>query len=162
MTILDAIILGAQSLALGEATVVLAGGAETMSGVPYAMRGVRTGWKMVKSEVDDMLFSALHDPRAGCSIGETVEHLASEEGITRAEADAAAVEGQRRTAAAAAHHAAQMVPVTVGRGRRQKTVTQDEAPRPQTTLESVAALPGLYAPDGVVTVLSALLVRSVF
>jgi len=148
---LDAIILGAQSLALGEATVVLAGGAETMSGVPYAMRGVRTGWKMVKSEVDDMLFSALHDPRAGCSIGETVEHLASEEGITRAEADAAAVEGQRRTAAAAAHHAAQMVPVTVGRGRRQKTVTQDEAPRPQTTLESLAALPGLYAPDGVVT-----------
>jgi acetyl-CoA acyltransferase 2 len=150
---LDALILGAKDLALGEARFVLAGGAENMSMTPYAMRGVREGWRMVKSQVDDMLFSALHDPKAGCAIGETVEYLAGVAGVSREAADAAAVEGQRRAAAALAAgiYAEEIVPVSAGSRRRPVTVERDEAPRPGTTAEALAALPGLYRPDGVVT-----------
>ncbi len=97
---LDAIIEAGKSLRCGDASYALAGGAENMSMTPYAMRGVRRGWKMIKSDVDDMLFSALHDPMAGCSIGETVEHLAGELGIGREAADAAAVWSQERARAA--------------------------------------------------------------
>ncbi|MFT5682602.1 MAG: acetyl-CoA acyltransferase 2 [Myxococcota bacterium] len=150
---IEAVVQGAKSLMVGESRVVLAGGAENMSMTPYAMRGVRQGWKMIKSDVDDMLFSALFDPKAGCSIGETVEHLAAEEGITRAAADAAAVRGQQRAAAAIAVgiFAEEIVPVTVGRGRRQRTVSADESPRPDSTLATLSALPGLFAADGVIT-----------
>ncbi len=150
---IEVLIQGAKSLMVGESRVVLAGGAENMSMTPYAMRGVRQGWKMIRSDVDDMLFSALFDPKAGCSIGETVENLAAEEGVTRAQADAAAVAGQQRAAAALAAgiFAEEIVPVTVGRGRRQRNITLDEGPRPDSTVEGLAALPGLYAPDGVVT-----------
>lgn len=150
---LEAVVQGARSLMLGEAGVVLAGGAENMSAVPYALRGVREGWRMIQHQVDDMLFSALHDPRAGCSIGETVERLAGACGISRAEADARAVEGQARAAAAQASgvFADQIVAVEVGRGRRAKTVSEDACLRPDTTAEGLAGLPGLYAPDGVIT-----------
>ena len=150
---IEAVIQGAKSLMIGEAGVVLAGGAENMSMTPYAMRGVRQGWRMIKSEVDDMLFSALFDPKAGCSIGETVEHLAAEEGITREAADAAAVQGQQRAAAATAAgvFAEEIVPVSTGRGRRKREVLHDESPRPDSTAEGLARLPGLYGADGVIT-----------
>ncbi|MCB9793737.1 MAG: thiolase family protein [Alphaproteobacteria bacterium] len=146
---LEALVQGAKALRLGEASMALAVGAENMSMTPYAMRGVREGWRMIKSEVDDMLFSALHDPKAGCSIGETVEHLAGELGLTRAEADAYAVQSQARAAAArdAGLHAEEIVSVPLKRG----AVEADETLRPETTLEGLAGLRGLYRPDGVVT-----------
>jgi acetyl-CoA acetyltransferase family protein len=150
---LEAVVQAAKSLALGEAAVVLAGGAENMSMTPYAMRGVRQGWRMLKTDVDDMLFSALFDPKAGCSIGETVEHLAQELGITRAQADAAAVLGQRRAARAAEAgvFTEEIAPVDVGRRGKPRLVERDECPRPDSTVEALANLPGLFAPDGVVT-----------
>lgn len=143
---LEAVIQGAKAMAVGEASFVLAGGAETMSMTPYAMRGVRQGWTMIKSDVDDVLFSALFDPMAGCSIGETVESLAAELGISREDADAAAVEGQRRAAEAIDKglYAEEIVPVEGGTRRKPRTVELDEAPRPASTLEGLAALPGLY------------------
>lgn len=143
---MEAVIQGAKAMAVGEAQCVLAGGAENMSMTPYAMRGVRQGWRMVKSDVDDVLFSALHDPMAGCSIGETVEFLAAEQGITREEADAAAVEAQQRATRAqeAGVYAEEIVPVMAGRRRKPISVERDEAPRPESTLEALAALPGLY------------------
>ena len=150
---LEAIVQAAKSIAVGEAKLVLAGGAENMSMTPYAMRGVRQGWKMIKSDVDDMLFSALYDPKAGCSIGETVEHLAQELGITREEADAAAVRGQARAAAAqeAGVFAEEITPVDVGRKGKPRLIERDECPRPDSTLEGLAALPGLFGPEGINT-----------
>lgn len=150
---LEAIVQAAKSIAVGEAKLVLAGGAENMSMTPYAMRGVRQGWKMIKSDVDDMLFSALYDPKAGCSIGETVEHLAQELGITREEADAAAVRGQARAAAAqeAGVFAEEITPVHVGRKGKPRLMERDECPRPDSTVEGLAALPGLFGPEGINT-----------
>jgi len=143
---LEAVVQGAKAMAVGEARFVLAGGAENMSMTPYAMRGVRQGWRMIKSDVDDMLFSALFDPMAGCSIGETVEHLAAELGITREQADAAAVAGQARAAAASAAgvYTEEIVPVVAGSRRKPVRIEADEAPRPNTTAEGLAGLPGLF------------------
>ncbi len=150
---IEAIAMAARALRCEEATFVLAGGSENMSLTPYAKRGVREGWKMVKSDVDDMLFSALHDPKAGCSIGETVEHLAEVEGIDRAAADDAAAWGQARTAAAfaAGRLGEEIVPVTLPSRRGDKVIDRDESPRPETTVETLGALPGLYKKDGVIT-----------
>jgi acetyl-CoA acetyltransferase family protein len=150
---IEAIAMAARALRCEEATFVLAGGSENMSLTPYAMRGVREGWKMVKSDVDDMLFSALHDPKAGCSIGETVEHLAEVEWIDRAAADDAAAWGQARTAAAfaAGRLGEEIVPVTLPSRRGDKVIDRDESPRPETTVETLGALPGLYKKDGVIT-----------
>ncbi|MEQ8280190.1 MAG: thiolase family protein [Deltaproteobacteria bacterium] len=150
---LDAICEGAKTIRAGEAEVVLAGGAENMSMTPYAMRGVRTGWRMIKSDVDDMLFSALYDPKAGCSIGETVEHLAKERGIDRAEADEAAVWSQSRAKKAQdeGRLAWEIVPVLEKSRRGERKIEVDENLRPDTTRESLAPLPGLYGRDGVVT-----------
>ncbi len=143
---LESVIQGAKAMGVGEAEFVLAGGSENMSMTPYAMRGVRQGWKMIKSDVDDMLFSALFDPMAGCSIGETVEHLAAEQGVTREQADAMAVEGQRRAAQAVATgiYAEEIVPVTAGSRRKPVQIELDEAPRPGSTMQGLAQLPGLY------------------
>ncbi len=150
---IEALIQGGYALALGDASMVLAGGAENMSMAPYAMRGVRTGWKMLRSDVDDMLFSALHDPKAGCAIGETVEHLARERGITRRAADEAAAAGQKRAAAAQERgiYADEIIPVALASRRGETRVEHDESPRPETTLEGLASLPGLFQRDGVVT-----------
>ncbi len=150
---IEALTHAGRALALGEATMVLAGGAENMSMAPYAMRGVRTGWKMIKSDVDDTLFSALYDPKAGCAIGETVEHLARERGVSRRAADEAAAAGQKRAAAAQERgiYAEEIAPVTIPSRRGEIRVDTDESPRPETTLEGLAALPGLFERDGVVT-----------
>ncbi|MEL6546728.1 MAG: acetyl-CoA C-acyltransferase, partial [Myxococcota bacterium] len=151
---LDAIIEGSRALRVGDATVVLAGGAENMSMMPYAMRGVREGWKMQRSDVDDMLFSALHDPEAGCSIAETVEHLAQARDIGREAADEAALISQQRAARAAKNgvFAQEIVPVDVrGRGGRSKRFEHDENLRPETTMEALSALPPLFGPQGRVT-----------
>lgn len=143
---IEAIVQGAKSLVVDGSTFVLVGGAENMSMTPYAMRGVREGWKMINSDVDDVLFSALFDPMAGCSIGETVEHLAHEEGITRIEADAYAAHAQRVAARARAEGVLQeqIVEVTAGTKRHPKVLVLDEAPRPETTADALTSLRGLY------------------
>lgn len=146
---LEAILQAARALKLGEATVALAGGAENMSMTPYAIRGVRRGqgWNFGRQDVDDVLWSALTDTEAGCLIGETVEHLAAEEGITREEADAFALRSQQLAAAAQERGrlAAEIAPVEIP-GRRGKVtrVEQDEAIRPQTSAEALAGLPPIY------------------
>ncbi len=148
---LDAIASGARLLRGEEARFVLAGGAENMSMTPYAMRGVRTGWRMVKSQVDDMLFTTLHDPMAGCSIGETVEHLANKRGISREDADAFAAFGQARAKSASERgvFAEEIVDVVTKSRGKERRVSVDESPRPETTPEILSALPGLYG--GVIT-----------
>ena len=82
----------------------------------------------------------------GGVFGETVEHLAAEQGITREQADAMAVEGQRRAAQAVAAgvYAEEIVPVTAGSRRKPIQVELDEAPRPGSTPEGLARLPGLF------------------
>lgn len=154
---MEAVVQGAKALMLGEAEVVLAGGAENMSMTPYALRDARKGgggWMFGQTKVDDVLASALTDRYAGCVIGETVEHVAQEDGIEREAADAWAVISQARAAAArkAGVHAEEIAPVEIKRKRKPSVVIKDdEALRPETSADVLATLRPLYRPDGVVT-----------
>src|SRR2546421_2214326 len=100
---LRAIILAAEQIILGRANIVLAGGAESMSRVPYFAEGVRFGMRMGHTElVDGMYRDGFNDPLSGLVMGETAEVLASQYEISRDEQDEYALRSQQRAAAASA------------------------------------------------------------
>jgi acetyl-CoA C-acetyltransferase len=150
---LKAITLGALTIAAGENDVVLAGGAECMSATPYLLPRARFGMRMGNAEVvDGMYRDGFLCPLCGQLMGETAETLAREYGILRAEQDAYAVLTQRRAAEArqAGRFVDEIVPVTVAGKKGDVTVSEDEHPRPDTTLESIAKLPPVFDPQGTV------------
>lgn len=94
---LQALILGAQGLALGEQAPVLVGGSEAMSDAPHMLPGLRWGFRLGHRRVQDVMHQdGLLCPVTGLLMGETVETLAARMGISRQEADAYAAESQRR------------------------------------------------------------------
>ena len=146
---LKAITLGALSIAAGENDVVLAGGTECMSATPYLVPRARFGSRMGHTElVDAMYRDGFLCPLCGQLMGETAETLAREYGILRAEQDAFALESQRRAAEAdrAGRFADEIVPVEVAGRKGTVRVARDEHPRPDTTLEALAALPPVFDP----------------
>jgi acetyl-CoA C-acetyltransferase len=150
---LQAMISGAQTLRLGEARVVLAGGAENMSQTPYVVRGARWGIRMGNSGFEDYLWEALTDPYAGCDMANTAENLAEKYGISRQEVDEYALRSQRTAAAAQekCYLSAEIVPVEVKTRKGTVSVGRDEHPRPDTRLEVLSKLPPVFRKDGVVT-----------
>ncbi|HWZ84652.1 MAG TPA: acetyl-CoA C-acetyltransferase [Thermoanaerobaculia bacterium] len=150
---LKAITLGALTIAAGENDVVLAGGAECMSATPYLLPRARFGMRMGDGEVvDGMYRDGFLCPLCGQLMGETAETLAREYGILRAEQDAFAVLTQRRASEArqAGRFVDEIVPVVVASKKGDVTVSEDEHPRPDTTLESIAKLPPVFDPQGTV------------
>src|ERR1041384_7922815 len=98
---LRAIILAAGKIMIGRATVVLAGGTESMSRVPYFAEGARWGARMVHVDlVDGMYRDGFNDPLSGMVMGETAEELAKRYEIARDEQDEYALRSQHRAAAA--------------------------------------------------------------
>jgi len=148
---LKAISLGALSIAAGENEVVLAGGAECMSATPYLLPRARFGYRMGHAELTDGMYrDGFLCPLCGQLMGETAENLVREYGISRAEQDAWAAETQRRAGQAweAGRFAAEVVPVTVEGRKGSVTVSRDEHPRPETTVESLSKLPPVFAEEG--------------
>src|SRR5207249_9919475 len=100
---LRAIILAAQQIMLGRASIVLAGGTERMSRVPYFAEGARWGTRMGHAElVDGMYRDGFNDPLSGLVMGETAEVLARHYKISRDEQDEYALRSQQRASAAVA------------------------------------------------------------
>src|SRR6266516_7716470 len=98
---LKAVILAAQEIMLGRANVVLAGGTESMSRVPYFAEGERWGARMGNTElVDGMYRDGFNDPLSQLVMGETAEKLAHQYDISRAEQDQYALRSQQRASAA--------------------------------------------------------------
>jgi acetyl-CoA acyltransferase 2 len=127
----ESLIQAAHRLKLGEASMVLAGGAESMSQAPHIVRGSRGGFKLGHAEFTDSLKECLFDPVAGCEMAITAENLGEKYGITREDADEYGYRSQ--TAWAAAHekglYSSEIVPVTI-KGRRGDTVVEvDEHPQ---------------------------------
>jgi acetyl-CoA C-acetyltransferase len=152
---LQAVVSGAQSIALGESHVVLTGGIESMSRMPYLIDAVDARWghKMGNfTLVDAMYRDGFQCPLSNLIMGETAEVLAQQYGISREESDAYAFESQRRAAAATAagHFAREIVPVTVVVKGKPVTVDADEHPRPDTTIESLGKLPAVFG-EGIIT-----------
>ena len=84
---IETIIQAAQRIMLGEAEVVLAGGAESMSQVPHVVPGMRWGSPLGAPKMEDWLWDGLTDTYGGCSMAETAENLAEKYNITRQEVD---------------------------------------------------------------------------
>jgi 3-oxoadipyl-CoA thiolase len=154
---LQAAVDGARAIATGEAELVLAGGVESMSRAPLVMakprdafpRGDATlhdttlGWRFVNPRMQ-----ALHgvDP-----LGETAEKVAERHGVTRRAQDELALRSQQRWAAAhaAGRFEAEIAPLELpSRKGPPRRVDRDEHPRPDTTLESLAALGPAFRKDG--------------
>lgn len=150
---LEAILQAARSIRIGEAKLVLAGGAENMSQAPFAMRGTRDGWGLGGQQVEDTLWNALTDLYGGCSMAETAENLAEQYQIGREEQDEFSY--RSHTLAAQAREkgrlALEIAPVTI-KGRKGETVVaHDEHIRPDTTLAKLSTLPARFRQNGTVT-----------
>jgi acetyl-CoA C-acetyltransferase len=147
---MQAIASGAQSIRLGESQVVVAGGIESMSRMPYLIdaEDARWGRKMGNfTLVDAMYRDGFTCSVCGMVMGETAEVLAREYGITREASDEFAAESQRRAAHAIAkgRFRAEIAPVTVIDAKgRQSIVEVDEHPRADTTVDSLAKLPAVF------------------
>jgi acetyl-CoA C-acetyltransferase len=147
---LQAIASGAQSILLGESDIVVAGGIESMSRMPYLVDAsiARWGHRMGNfTLVDAMYRDGFTCSLSGMIMGETAEVLARQYGITRAESDDYALETQRRAAAAIAEgrFKAEIAPVAVGDPRGRSTLVEsDEHPRPDTTIEQLRKLPPVF------------------
>jgi acetyl-CoA C-acetyltransferase len=149
---MKAVQLAAQQIVLGDSEVVLAGGMENMSQVPFLVPDARRGHRLGDSAlVDAMYRDGLLDPLCGLVMGETAENLVDRYDLTRQEQDGFALESQRKAAAGADRRAAEMFPVDATLGRERISVVGDEHPRPDTTLESLAKLEPVFREGGSVT-----------
>src|SRR5437763_3297680 len=146
---MQAIASGAQSILLGESELVLAGGIESMSRMPYLIDAADARWghKMGNfTLVDAMYRDGFQCPLSNLIMGETAEVLARQYGITREESDCFALESQRKAKAAieASRFAAEIAPVTISVKGQPTTVDRDEHPRPDTTIETLRKLAPVF------------------
>lgn len=149
---LQAIWSGAQQLLWGGVDVVVAGGDENMSRLPFYDYNARFNDRLGHRQLIDGTLEMLSDPFTGRHMGTTAERVAERFGVSRAEQDAFALESQRRasTEAARAVFAEEIVPVTTS-GRRPVDVFHDEHPKPESTLEGLTALRPAFQENGTVT-----------
>jgi acetyl-CoA C-acetyltransferase len=135
----------------GEVEVGVGGGMESMSRAPYLLEGARFGYRMGdQTAVDSMVADGLTSAWSGKHMAQEATEVAAEMEITRAEMDRWALRSQQLTAKASdnGHLAQEIVAVTVP-GRKEDVVVElDEAPRPDTTPESLAKLPAIFVKDG--------------
>ncbi|MGH2448279.1 MAG: thiolase family protein [Chloroflexota bacterium] len=150
---LQAMISGAQTMMLGEAEVVLAGGAENMSQAPYQVRGARWGLRLGNTEFLDYLWESLMDSYCGCDMANTAENLAVDYGIPREAVDEYALRSQQAAAKAqkSCYLSAEIVPVEVQTKKGTVEITQDEHPRANTSMEALGKLGPVFRKGGVVT-----------
>ena len=152
---LRAIILATEQIMLGRANIVLAGGTESMSRVPYFAEGARWGMRMGHTElVDGMYRDGFNDPLSGLVMGETAEKLAGQYEISRDEQDEYALRTQQRAAAAidAGSFAAEVLPLELKDRKGNVTLfTKDEHVRTTTTIEDLRKLKPVFSTDGTVT-----------
>ena len=151
---MKAVQLAAQQIALGDSEVVLAGGMENMSRVPFLLDRMRTGYRMGNATVYDAMYrDGLLDPLSGLVMGETAENLVDRYDVSREEQDEFALESQRKAAAGADERASEIVPVVAPdpSGKTSRSIEVDEHPRPDTTIEGLAALAPVFREGGSVT-----------
>ncbi len=151
---MKAITLAAQEIADGNVECALAGGAESMSRLPYYLDGVRWGYRLGHAEVvDGMYRDGFFCPLAKLVMGETAELLAERYKITREEQDRFALVSQQRAQAAieAGRFVDEIVPVKVEGKKGPVVVEKDEHPFLGATLEKMAKLAPVFSKSGTIT-----------
>ncbi|MEN4209629.1 acetyl-CoA C-acetyltransferase [Streptococcus pyogenes] len=153
---LKAIQLAAQSIMLGDADIVIAGGVENMSQAAYVSTQHRFGQRLGNSQlIDTLVHDGLTDAFNNYHMGITAENVAQKYGISREEQDQFALESQEKAAKALENHrfADEIVPVPVPQRRKDPLiVTTDEYPKVDTSLEKLQQLRPAFLPkEGTVT-----------
>ncbi len=146
---LKALALAVESVRLGRAEVAVAGGVESMSGLPFFLPNLRKGYRLGHAPVVDAMYQdGFLCPLAKMLMGETAEKLARELDIPREEQDRFALESQRKAAAAqaAGRFEAELAPVRVPARKGEILFTSDEHVRADATLEGLAKLPAVFDP----------------
>ena len=153
----EAIVSAARLMQTGEAAITLAGGAESMSNVPYHDHSVRWGRKMGANTQEDALTFGLQDAIGDYHMGITAENVAERHQISRAEMDALAVTSHHRAARAIAEgrFAEQIVPVEIKTRKGVTVFDTDEHVRADANAEAMAAMKPAFRKDGTITAANA-------
>ncbi len=152
---LRAVMNGDNNVRLGEAKIMLAGGIESMSNTPHYLRGMRTGSVKFGHAplVDGLIHDGLSCPFEGWEMGCAAEYVAKQNGVTRHDQDAFAVESHRRAAEArrAGHYKPFIAAIEVKARKETIIFSEDESIRGDVTIEALAKLPAVWQKDGTVT-----------
>jgi len=147
---LKAVMLAAQAVRAGDARLIVAGGMESMSAVPYYARGMREGVKFGNQTLEDgLIHDGLWCSFGACHMGGHAEYTAAKAGVSRADADAFSLRSHEKALAAAQAGAFgdEIVPVEVKSRRGVTVVDADEGPRADTSLEALGKLRPAFVRD---------------
>ena len=151
---LKSVVLGAQSILLGDNDIVVCGGVENMSTAPYYTKDARFGAKLGNFELEDsIIHDGLTDAFENYHMGITAENIAEQFAISRKQQDEFAVLSQQKasTAIEKGKFSNEIVPITIKTRKEEKVFNTDEFVRPSTNLESLAKLRPAFKKDGTVT-----------
>lgn len=151
---MDAIINAWRSIQVGDGDVYLVGGVESMSNIPYLIRGARWGLKLRHSQLTDALWEGLTDPNCGQIMGRTAENLVKEYNLTRQQQDEFAVQSHEKAfrAHSQGRYLEEIIPVEVNRKREGIIkLDQDETINPNLTIEKASNAPAVFMENGTVT-----------
>ena len=150
---LQAIISATQLLAMGDASITMAGGVEVMSNSAHIIDGFRWGTRMGDGKIHDMMLGALHDPFGHGHMGITAENISSRYQISRDMQDEFALTSQQRASRAINDGVFkdQILPIEIKNRKGIDVFEIDEHPKPNTTSETLAGLRAAFKKDGVVT-----------
>ena len=151
---LKSVVLGAQSILLGDNDIVVCGGVENMSAAPYYTKDARFGAKLGNFELEDsIIHDGLTDAFENYHMGITAENIAEQFAISREQQDEFATLSQQKASAAIekGKFSNEIVPITIKTRKEEKVFDTDEFVRPSTNLESLAKLRPAFKKDGTVT-----------
>ena len=155
---LEAVVQAARAIRTGEADVIIAGGVESMSRAPFVLPKAESAYPTTAEIASTTLGWRLVNPKMvelghTDALGITAENVADEHSISRHDQDLFALRSQERAGKAMANGrlAAEIVPVVIEGRKGATTVSVDEHPRPDTTLEALARLSGAFRKGGTVT-----------
>ncbi len=155
---LKAVMLAAQSIANGDADLVVAGGQENMSIAPHVLNGSRDGFRMGDAKmIDSMIVDGLWDAFNQYHMGVTAENVAKEYAVTREEQDEFAVKSQNKAEAAqkAGRFKDEIIPFEIKSKKGPVLFADDEYPRHGATLEAMKGLKPAFDKNGTVTAANA-------
>lgn len=150
---MSSIQMGFYQIRAGEADVIMAGGAETMSNAPHILMDYRWGKKFGHSEVRDSMWDSFTNLGIGPAMGITAENLAEQYGITREEQDELALSSQQRAVKAVEEgkFTDEIIPVVIPGKKGDLVIDTDEYPKKDTSLESLSKLKASFKDGGTVT-----------
>jgi acetyl-CoA C-acetyltransferase len=155
---MKSIIWGAQSIMLGQNNVVVAGGMESMSNIPYYLTKARTGYKYGNGElIDGLTQDGLTDAYNHCAMGVCADNTAKEHQLSRQDQDAYAIESYKRSAAAwaAGKFSSEIAPIEIVGKKGDKTVIVEDEEYKNVNFEKIPGLRPVFSKEGTVTAANA-------